>query len=44
MKSVLAQEKCIEVFNGEAIIPPRLTPTKKNEMVDKVRSVIIVCL
>ena len=44
MQAILTQEKCIETLKVKAQMHARLTEEEKTEMVDKVRSSIILCL
>lgn len=44
MQAILTQKKCIEALKVKAQMHARLTEEEKTEMVDKVRSYIILCL
>lgn len=44
MQVVLIQQRCIEVLKGDALMPETLTQAEKTRMVDKAKSVIILCL
>lgn len=44
MQEILNQEKCIGELKGEITMQVRLTQEEKIKMVDKARSVIIMCL
>jgi len=44
MQAVLIQEKCEKALKGEGVLPVTMTQAEKNEMVDKARSAIVLCL
>jgi len=44
MQAVLTQQKWVEALKGEAAMPVNLTQTEKREMIDKAKSVIVLCL
>lgn len=44
MHEILSKEKCIGAFNGGELMHARLTLLEKSEMLDKVKSVFILCL
>ena len=44
MQAILIQEKCIDALKSETLMTTGLTQVQKTEMVDKARSVIILCL
>jgi hypothetical protein len=43
MQAILTQ-KCVEALKGEAAMSATLTQTEKREMIDKAKSVIVLCL
>lgn len=44
MQAVLIQEKIVELLKGETPVPTSLTQIENTKMVDKARSLIILCL
>lgn len=44
MQAILTQEKCIVALKSETSMSAQLTKVENTEMVDKARSVIILCL
>jgi len=44
MEAVLMQQKCEKALKGECALPITMSRAEKTEMVDKVRSVIVLCL
>jgi len=44
MEAVLIQQKCEKVLKGECALPVTMSRAEKTEMVDKARSVIVLCL
>jgi len=44
MEAVLIQQKCEKVLKGEGAFPLTMSQAEKNEMVDKARSAIVLCL
>jgi len=44
MVAVLIQQKCEKALKGEGALPLTMSRAEKNEMVDKARSVIVLCL
>ena len=44
MQALFIQEKCIDALKSEVLMNVSLTQVQKTEMVDKARSVIILCL
>lgn len=44
IQAILIQEKCIVALKGEASMHVHLSKAKKIEMVDKDKSVIILCI
>ena len=44
MEAVLIQQKCVKALKGEGSLPVTMSRAEKTEMVDKVRSAIVLCL
>ena len=44
MEAVLIQQKCEKALKGEGALPVTMSRSEKTEMVDKARSVIVLCL
>ena len=44
MEAVLIQQKCEKALNGEGVLPVTMSQAEKTDMVDKARSVIVLCL
>jgi len=44
MQAVLIQQKCEKPLKGEGVLLVTMTQAEKNEMVDRVRSAIVLCL
>jgi hypothetical protein len=44
MEAVLIQQKCEKALKGEGVLPVTMSWAEKTEMVDKARSVIVLCL
>jgi len=44
MEAVLIQQKCEKALKGESALPVTMSRAEKTEMVDKARSVIVLCL
>jgi len=44
MEAVLIQQKCEKALKGEGSLPVTMSRAEKTEMVDKARSVIVLCL
>ena len=44
MQAVLTQQMCVEALKGEAVMPASLTQAEKREMINKTKSVIVLCL
>ena len=44
MQAVLIQQKCEKALKGEGVSPVTMSQAEKTEMVDKVMSVIVLCL
>jgi len=44
MEVVLIQQKCEKALKGEAVLPVTMSQAEKTKMVDKARSVIVLCL
>ncbi|KAL2320104.1 hypothetical protein Fmac_029073 [Flemingia macrophylla] len=44
MEAILIQQECKEVLKGEVNMSLSLMPVEKNNMIDRARSVIILCL
>jgi len=44
MEAILIQQKCEKALKGEGVLPVTMSRVDKTEMVDKVRSAIVLCL
>lgn len=44
MEAILIQQGCVDALLGEAKMPSTLSQKEKGDMVNKARSVIILCL
>lgn len=44
IQTSITQQKCIESLKGDALMPARLIQAEKIELVNKGRSVIMLCL
>jgi len=44
MEAVLIQQKCEKALKGEGVLPVTMSRAEKTEMVDKARSIIVLCL
>jgi len=44
MQAVLIQQKCEKALKGEGVLRVTMSQAEKTEMVDKARSVIVLCL
>lgn len=44
MQAVLTQQKCLEALKGESMMSATLTLAEKRRMIDKAKSVIVLCL
>jgi len=44
MEAVLIQQKCEKALKGEGALPVTMSRAEKTEMVDKAKSVIVLCL
>lgn len=44
MQVVFTQQKCVEGLKGESVMSATLTQAEKRRMIDKAKSVIVLCL
>jgi len=44
IEAVLIQQKCEKALKGEGVLPVTMSQAEKTEMMDKARSLIVLCL
>lgn len=44
MQEILTQQKCVKALKDDATMPTILTRSEKTEMIDEIKSTIILCL